>query len=129
MRDGFDDAIAETPRACLTYPFETGPTIGEAVDVAPGIKWLRMPLGGSLAFINVWAIREGEGWAKTTPATTTEMTAASPNCRNFRRDVWRRSTAIPASTPRSRPWPAADCRPATGLRRAFAHGLGFGRTG
>ena len=63
MRDGFEDAIAETPRARLTYPFDAGPAIGDAVDVAPGIKWLRMPLGGSLAFINVWAIREGEGWA------------------------------------------------------------------
>lgn len=61
MRDGFEDA--ERPRARLVYPFEKGPEPHGAVDVAPGVKWLRMPLGGSLAWINVWAIDEGEGWA------------------------------------------------------------------
>ena len=33
------------------------------MDVAPGVKWLRMPLGWSLEFINVWAIEEDGGWA------------------------------------------------------------------
>ena len=46
----------------LTYPLETTPQFGEAVDIAPGVKWMRMPLGGSLAFINVWAIEDGDGW-------------------------------------------------------------------
>jgi len=63
VRDGFKDALAETSRAKLSYPFEQGPKIGQAVDIAAGVKWLRMPLGGSLAFINVWAIAEGDGWA------------------------------------------------------------------
>lgn len=63
MRDGFEDTIEQAPRAKLTYPFEHGPKLGDAVDVAPGVKWLRMPLGGSLAYINVWAIEDGEGWA------------------------------------------------------------------
>lgn len=63
MRDGIEDKTAETARPKLTYPFEQAPAIGEAVDVAPGVKWLRMPLGGPLGAINVWAIREGEGWA------------------------------------------------------------------
>jgi glyoxylase-like metal-dependent hydrolase (beta-lactamase superfamily II) len=34
-----------------------------AIDVAPGVKWLRMPMGGPLGFINVWAIDDGAGWA------------------------------------------------------------------
>jgi len=63
MADGIDEAIPETARPKLVYPFSEGPGHGEAVDVAPGIKWLRMPLGGSLAFINVWAIAEDGGWA------------------------------------------------------------------
>ena len=63
MRDGFEDAIPEHPRPKLAYPFEHGPKTGEAIDVAPGVKWLRMPLGGSLAFINVWALEDGDGWA------------------------------------------------------------------
>ena len=63
MRDGFEDAIPDTPRPKLRYPFEHGPKTGEAVDIAPGVKWLRMPLGGPLGFINVWAIAEAGGWA------------------------------------------------------------------
>ncbi len=65
LRDGLEEtaAIPEHPRPKLTYPFEAGPASGEAIDVAPGVKWLRMPLGGSLAFINVWAIEDGDGWA------------------------------------------------------------------
>lgn len=61
MKDGFDDMAA--PAARLTYPFAQGPTPTAAVDVAPGVKWLRMPLDGALGFINVWAIAEEGGWA------------------------------------------------------------------
>jgi glyoxylase-like metal-dependent hydrolase (beta-lactamase superfamily II) len=64
LRDGFEDtAVVEAPRPKLVYPFDQGPKPGEAVEIAPGVKWLRMPLGGSLAFINVWALDDGSGWA------------------------------------------------------------------
>ena len=63
MRDGFEEVQDQAPRARLVYPFEQGPGHGEAVEVAPGVLWLRMPLGGSLAYINVWAIEEDGGWA------------------------------------------------------------------
>lgn len=63
MRDGFEEAAGGAHRGKLTYPFEQGPQIGEAVDIAAGVKWMRMPLGGSLAYINVWAIADGDGWA------------------------------------------------------------------
>jgi glyoxylase-like metal-dependent hydrolase (beta-lactamase superfamily II) len=62
MRDGFEEAAAESARPRLSYPFEHGPALGEAIDIAAGVKWLRMPLGGSLAYINVWAIAEDDGW-------------------------------------------------------------------
>ena len=63
MRDGIEEGGWESHRPKLTYPFESAPKTGEAVDIAPGVKWLRMPLGGSLAWINVWAIADGDGWA------------------------------------------------------------------
>lgn len=63
MRDGLEDTIPEHPRPKLAYPFTTAPALGEAMEVAPGVKWMRMPLGGALAFINVWAIAEEGGWA------------------------------------------------------------------
>jgi glyoxylase-like metal-dependent hydrolase (beta-lactamase superfamily II) len=63
LRDGIEDAVREKERAKLVYPFDAAPKFGEALDIAPRVKWLRMPLGGPLSAINVWAIREGEGWA------------------------------------------------------------------
>jgi glyoxylase-like metal-dependent hydrolase (beta-lactamase superfamily II) len=54
-------AQADAPR--LTYPFAEKPAADRAVDVAPGVKWLRLPLKGALYFINVWAIAEDGGWA------------------------------------------------------------------
>lgn len=49
----------------MSYPLETEPQTGDgsAVEVAPGVLWLRMPLSGSLQWINVWAIAETGGWA------------------------------------------------------------------
>jgi glyoxylase-like metal-dependent hydrolase (beta-lactamase superfamily II) len=62
MSDGFDQP--EPPRPVLSYPFERVPEAGtgQTVEIAPGLKWLRMPLGGPLKAINVWALEDGEGW-------------------------------------------------------------------
>lgn len=65
----------EPLRPKLSYPFEAGPATGEAMDIAPGVKWMRMPLGGALAFINVWAIKEQGGWAVVDTGMQTPATA------------------------------------------------------
>jgi hypothetical protein len=51
--------------AALNYPCEREPQTGDgsAVEVAPGVLWLRMPLFASLPWINVWAIAEEGGWS------------------------------------------------------------------
>jgi glyoxylase-like metal-dependent hydrolase (beta-lactamase superfamily II) len=77
VRDGQDDI--DGGRARLIYPFEQGPAQGAAVDVAPGVKWMRMPLGGPLSFINVWAIRDGDGWAIVDTGMQTPATSAAWN--------------------------------------------------
>lgn len=46
----------------LDYPFET-PALGSWREVAPGVLWLRMPMPLALNHINLWAVRDGEGWA------------------------------------------------------------------
>jgi glyoxylase-like metal-dependent hydrolase (beta-lactamase superfamily II) len=76
VRDGFEDA-EEPRRPKLTYPFEQAPEpgAGEAVEVGPGVLWLRMPLGGPLGFINVWALADGEGWAIVDTGLQTHETA------------------------------------------------------
>jgi glyoxylase-like metal-dependent hydrolase (beta-lactamase superfamily II) len=61
LADGVEDIQEEGPR--LSYPFAGAPEIGEAVDVAPGVKWMRIPIQGPLRVINVWAIAEDDGWA------------------------------------------------------------------
>jgi glyoxylase-like metal-dependent hydrolase (beta-lactamase superfamily II) len=47
----------------LQYPLEAKPETGEVVDIAPGVRWLRLPLPFLLNHINVWLLREGDGWA------------------------------------------------------------------
>jgi len=47
----------------LAYPWPHAPAWGEAIEVAPGVRWLRLPLPFALDHINVWAIADGEGYA------------------------------------------------------------------
>jgi glyoxylase-like metal-dependent hydrolase (beta-lactamase superfamily II) len=75
MADGATEREAAERRPILVYPLEQTPAWGEAVEVASGVLWMRMPLGGSLAFINVWAIEDGEGWAVVDTGMQTEQTA------------------------------------------------------
>ena len=47
----------------LVYPCGEVPETGTAKEIAPGVWWIRMPLPFQLDHINVWAIRDGDGWA------------------------------------------------------------------
>ena len=48
----------------LTYPFgRRFPESGELIEVAPGLRWGRLPVPGSLKHINIWALEDGEGVA------------------------------------------------------------------
>src|SRR6516225_4991861 len=51
------------PKAALVYPFEAPPARGQTMEVAPGVRWIRMPLPYALDHINLWALDDGEGWA------------------------------------------------------------------
>lgn len=64
MADGvFDQDRAERAGARgLVYPCGAPPEPGSAAEVAPGVLWLRLPLPMALDHINVWALRDGEGW-------------------------------------------------------------------
>jgi len=46
----------------LTFPFDAPPPPGETIEVAPGVKWLRMPLPFALDHINLWLIAGPDGW-------------------------------------------------------------------
>ncbi|HXF44962.1 MAG TPA: MBL fold metallo-hydrolase [Burkholderiaceae bacterium] len=89
MSDGIE-ASSEPRSAPLVYPFATPPASGQTLEVAPGVRWLRLPLPFALDHINVWAIEDGDGWAVVDTGMRTEETAAA----------WR---AIFASAPDQRP--------------------------
>jgi len=55
--------VSEEPASGgIRYPFPDPPEEGAAVEVAPGILWLRMPLPMKLDHVNVYALDDGDGW-------------------------------------------------------------------
>ena len=57
--DGFE---GKTERARYDYPFAEPPAVRTTLEVAPGVRWVRMPLPFSLKWINLWLIEDGDGW-------------------------------------------------------------------
>ena len=46
----------------ILHPFEVPPAEGEAIEVADGILWIRLPLPMALDHVNIYALRDGDGW-------------------------------------------------------------------
>jgi len=61
----------------LEYPFDDLPATGEALPVAPGVYWLRMPLPMALNHINLWALEDGAGWTLVDTGMQTSQIAAA----------------------------------------------------
>ncbi|HWU84370.1 MAG TPA: MBL fold metallo-hydrolase, partial [Rhodocyclaceae bacterium] len=46
----------------IVYPYgDTLPAPGTALELVPGLRWIRMPLPYALNHINLWLIEDGEG--------------------------------------------------------------------
>jgi len=75
--------MADTALTGLRYPWETPPAAGEAIEVAPGVLWFRLPLPMKLDHVNVYAFDEGDSWtiidtgfsSKKTKAIWTDLIA------------------------------------------------------
>ncbi|MEE4216431.1 MAG: MBL fold metallo-hydrolase [Xanthomonadales bacterium] len=63
----------------LHYVFAGRPESGEVLKIAPGIRWLRLSLPFQLNHINVWLLREDDGWALVDTGLFTHTT----------REVWK----------------------------------------
>ena len=49
--------------SALDYVFgDTLPTSGSTLEVAPGVRWVRMGLPFALDHINLWLLEDGDGW-------------------------------------------------------------------
>ncbi|PUB15493.1 MBL fold metallo-hydrolase [Yoonia sediminilitoris] len=46
----------------IKYPWETPPAAGDAIEVAPGVLWMRLPLPMALDHVNVYALDDGDSW-------------------------------------------------------------------
>jgi len=68
--------VAEKQQIVPSYPFEAPPKQGQAVEVAPGILWMRKPLPPPLSHINTWAIADGAGWTAVDTGMQSSETAA-----------------------------------------------------
>lgn len=49
-------------RSGIRYPYPDAPAEGEAVTVAPGVLWMRLPLPMALDHVNVYALDDGDSW-------------------------------------------------------------------
>lgn len=46
----------------ITYPWDSPPENGTAVEIAAGVLWIRLPLPLALDHVNVYALDDGDGW-------------------------------------------------------------------
>ena len=74
-----DDTLIQhrEPWPVLDYPCGEPPAPGAARAIAPGVLWLRMPLPFALDHINLWAVRDGDGWAAFDSGVQSSDTAAA----------------------------------------------------
>jgi glyoxylase-like metal-dependent hydrolase (beta-lactamase superfamily II) len=60
----------------LAYPFEPPAPDGSVVEVADGILWARIPMPMSLDHINVYLLRDGDGWTIVDTGLNTKASRA-----------------------------------------------------
>jgi len=80
-----DSEAPARPGRNLDYPFETRPELGEMMEVAEGVHWIRMRLPMQLNHINLWLLEDGDGWTAVDTGIRDETTA----------DAWKRLFAGP----------------------------------
>ena len=64
----------------LRYPWDKHPPLAKTHEVAPGVRWLTMPMGGSLTHINLYLLEDHDGWY------VVDTGLANPETQ----DLWRR---------------------------------------
>ena len=62
--------------AGLTFPWAEPPAEGEAIEVAEGVLWARLPLPMALDHVNVYFLAEPDGWTMVDTGFDTRRTRA-----------------------------------------------------
>jgi glyoxylase-like metal-dependent hydrolase (beta-lactamase superfamily II) len=67
--------MANPKESQLTYPLgDTLPAPGSTLEVAPGVRWVRMQLPFALDHINLWLLRDRDGWTIVDCGITNDAT-------------------------------------------------------
>ena len=75
--------MANADESKLAYPLgDTLPVTGQVLQIAPGLRWLRMPLPFALDHINLWLLRDRsddgrDGWAIVDCGVANDATRAA----------------------------------------------------
>ncbi len=77
--------VANRINEVVRYEYADRPEAGNAMAIAPGILWLRMPLPFALGHINLWLLEEDDGWAIVDTGVFTDVS----------REVWEQTFAGP----------------------------------
>ena len=73
------------PQQILQFPHVAAPATGTSLAIAPGLRWLRMPLPFALDHINLWLLQDGPGWTIVDCGIATELS----------RNLWEQIFAAP----------------------------------
>ena len=60
----------------IRHPWTAPPAEGEATEVAAGVLWMRLPLPMALDHVNVYALRDPDGWTLVDTGLDTKRTRA-----------------------------------------------------
>lgn len=71
------EAPVRPERPVFEYPCGVPPEPGATREIVPGVLWLRMKLPFALTHINLWAVRDGAGWAVVDTGVQNSDTAAA----------------------------------------------------
>jgi glyoxylase-like metal-dependent hydrolase (beta-lactamase superfamily II) len=55
--------VMDGAAAGIRYPWDTPPPTGQAIAVAEGVLWIRLPLPMALDHVNIYALDEGDHWS------------------------------------------------------------------
>ncbi len=61
----------------VVYPFRQWPASGEYLEIAPGVRWLRMSLPFQLDHVNLWLIDAGDSWCAVDTGFADDRTRAA----------------------------------------------------
>ncbi len=56
----------------INYEFDSTPELGDTLQIADGVHWLRMPLPFELAHINLWLLEDDDSWVTVDSGMRTE---------------------------------------------------------